>query len=102
MAKEKLFTIQLTSTQRTCLLQALEELSDNEGNEGCNDLFKGDKLYMLSEEEQLEAVRLGERNQYIREENEESLIPLTPKEEIEHSGSNFTATDYLKKIIEKQ
>lgn len=99
---EKVITIQLTETQRACLLQALEELSDQEGSEGCNDLFKGDKLYMLSQEEQLEACRMGEANEYIQELNEESLIPLSPKEEIERSGSNFTATDYLKKVIEKQ
>jgi len=102
MAKEKLITIKLTVTQRACLLKALEELSDEEGGQGCNDLFEGDKLYLLSEQEQLEAVRMGEANKYIQEENAERLIPFTPEEEIQHSGSNFSATDYLKKVIEKQ
>ena len=43
--------INLTKTQYKVLLRALSELESSESDDGCNDVFAGDKLLLLSKPE---------------------------------------------------
>ncbi len=77
-------TIRLTETQYRALLKALDELEDIELSEGCNDVFRGDKIYALSISERKAAKKLDEG-----EDGEKCLW-------------NFSATRYLIHILKKQ
>ncbi len=68
--------INLTKTQYQTLLKALTELVEIEGDEGCNDLEKDDKFYLLSKSEQKTAKKLND--------------------------NNFSASDYLYEVLNKQ
>ena len=72
--------INLTKTQYKVLLRALSELKSNESDDGCNDVFAGDKLLLLSKPERKAAKKLdGDGNEW-----------------------NFSATRYLADVLKKQ
>ena len=72
--------INLSETQYKVLLRALAELEDEESSCGCNDVFAGDKLNLLSKEERKEAKKL----------------------DADGYTWNFTATAYLSSVLKKQ
>lgn len=72
--------IKLSKTQYKVLLRALAELEDSEGDCGCNDVFAGDKLRLLSKPEQKAAAKL-DADGYVW---------------------NFSATRYLADVLKKQ
>ena len=72
--------INLTKTQYKVLLRALAELEDSESSDGCNNVFPGDKLLLLSKSERKEAKKLDADN----------------------NEWNFTATKYLSNVLKKQ
>lgn len=76
----KRMRINLTKTQYKVLLRALAELEDEESSAGCNDVFAGDKLRMLSKNERKAAKKL----------------------DADGYEWNFTATAYLISILKKQ
>jgi len=73
--------INLTKTQYKVLLRALSELENNESGDGCNDVFAGDKLRLLSKPEQKAAKKVAGNN--------------------DHEW-NFTATLYLIDVLKRQ
>jgi hypothetical protein len=72
--------INLSKTQYKVLLRALAELEDSESREGCNDVFAGDKLRLLSKNERKAAKNL----------------------DVDGYEWNFTATAYLISVLKKQ
>jgi len=72
--------INLTKTQYKVLLRALSELETSEGADGCNDVFAGDKLRLLSKPEQKAAKKL----------------------DADGYEWNFSATRYLIDVLKKQ
>ena len=72
--------INLTKTQYKVLLRALAELENSEGDCGCNDVFAGDKLRLLSKNEHKVAKKL----------------------DADGYEWNFTATAYLIDVLKKQ
>jgi hypothetical protein len=72
--------INLTKTQYKVLLRALAELENSESDCGCNDVFAGDKLRLLSKNERKAAKKL----------------------DADGYEWNFTATAYLIDVLKKQ
>ena len=72
--------INLTKTQYKVLMRALAELENEESSAGCNDVFAGDKLRLLSKNERKAAKKL----------------------DADGYEWNFTATSYLIDVLKKQ